>query len=110
MVSEHFSGPLPHPKHLSGYEQTLSGSANRIISMAEDRQGHHMKMDERILSAEVADRKLGMWLGFSAFLALVIAAFASGVITKDYKIAAVFLAAAAIGGIGMFVKGRANNG
>ena len=35
MISEHFSGPLPHPKHLAGYEAVAPGSADRIITMAE---------------------------------------------------------------------------
>ena len=35
MISEHFSGPLPHSKHIAGYEAVLPGSADRIITMAE---------------------------------------------------------------------------
>lgn len=47
MVSEHFSGPIPHPKHVEGYEKIEPGAANRIISMAEKQQDHHIEMEKR---------------------------------------------------------------
>ena len=30
-----FSGPLPHPEHFQAYQDTLSGAADRILTMAE---------------------------------------------------------------------------
>ncbi len=51
IVSEHFSGPLPHPKHLVGYEQISPGAADRIIAMAERQQTHHIEMDKKIVDA-----------------------------------------------------------
>lgn len=47
LVSEYFSDPIPHPKHIAGYEEILPGSADRIISMAEDSQKHRMEMDKK---------------------------------------------------------------
>lgn len=35
-----FSGPLPHPSILAGYENTLHGSANRILKMVEQNAGN----------------------------------------------------------------------
>lgn len=110
MVSEHFSGPIPHPKHVRGYEEISPGAADRIIRMAEVRQAHHMDMDKKILAAEVADRKLGMWLGAAAFVFLVACALVTALITDSEVIPGLFLGAAAIGGVGLFIRGRQNNG
>lgn len=108
MVSEHFSGPLPHPRHLSAYETISPGSAERIIGMAEKQQEHHMSMDRKVLGAEILDRKLGMWLGAIAFVFLITCALISALWTESEIIPGLFLTAAALGGVGLFVKGRGN--
>lgn len=108
MISENFSGPLPHPKHIAGYDTILPGSANRIIAMAENQQGHHIKMDQDILKAEITDRKLGMVLGAGAFAFLIICALITAILTESEIIPGLFLGTAAIGGVGLFIWGREN--
>lgn len=49
---EYFSGPLPPPEILSGYEQIEQGLASRIVSMAEREQSHTHAMDRRLLRNE----------------------------------------------------------
>lgn len=46
-VSE-FSGPLPHPGILEGYEKILPGSADRILTMAEEEANHRRQIDNSI--------------------------------------------------------------
>lgn len=43
---EHHSGPIPPADEISKYELTLSGSANRIICMAEKQQNHVFEMQK----------------------------------------------------------------
>lgn len=38
-----FTGPLPHPDSFAGYENTLPGAADRILSMAEKEQNHRTR-------------------------------------------------------------------
>ena len=38
VVRSEFSGPIPPPSIIKGYEEVLPGAAERIISMAENRQ------------------------------------------------------------------------
>lgn len=47
MSKESFSGPLPHPKHLSEYEKISPGAADRIITMAEESQEHIQELDKK---------------------------------------------------------------
>lgn len=42
-----FSGPLPNPDILAGYEKTLPGAADRIIRMAENEQKERHKFMHR---------------------------------------------------------------
>ena len=110
MISEHFSGPIPHPRHLRGYEEVAPGAAERIIGMAEKQQAHHMHMDKSVLSAEISDRKLGMWLGAGAFAFLVGCALVTALTIDSEIVPGLFLGAAAIGGVGLFIRGRQNGG
>jgi uncharacterized membrane protein len=41
------AGPLPSPDVFAGYEKVLSGSADRIIKMAESEQMHRQTLDRR---------------------------------------------------------------
>lgn len=45
--SERFQGPVPHPNLMAGYEEVLPGSADRILTMAEQSATHIRKMQER---------------------------------------------------------------
>ena len=59
-----FSGPLPPPGILAGYETALPGSAERILKMAEKEQVFSHKQEARIVSANIAAEKQGMTFGF----------------------------------------------
>jgi uncharacterized membrane protein len=106
MVSETFSGPIAHPRHLREYESILPSSADRIISMAEVRNHHHIEMDQKLSNAEIADRKLGMMIGGGLFAFLIIAALSTALFTENAALTSIFMGTAIIGGIGLFVKGR----
>jgi uncharacterized membrane protein len=102
---EQFSGPIAHPRHLREYEEVLPGAADRIISMAENNLRQRREMEKTALEAEIADRKLGMWLGFISLSLLV--AFAFVCILKGMLVGAgLLLSAAALGTIGAFIRGR----
>lgn len=59
-----FSGPMPPPNILSGYEKILPGAADRILSMAEMQSKHRQSMEKRMIEAEARDGLLGILFGF----------------------------------------------
>jgi hypothetical protein len=63
-------------------------------------------MDQKVVSADVADRKLGMYLGAGLFGLLIVGAFASLFVTANPIVPGLFLGTAAIGGVVAFIKGR----
>ncbi|MBI5970772.1 MAG: DUF2335 domain-containing protein [Deltaproteobacteria bacterium] len=46
MVGQMYSGPLPRPEMLKGYEEILPGAADRIIKMAERQSSHRQDMEK----------------------------------------------------------------
>ncbi|MGI9250303.1 MAG: DUF2335 domain-containing protein [Pseudohongiellaceae bacterium] len=104
IVSEQFSGPLPHPDHLQKYENTLPGAADRIFGMAE-RNGEHLEhMNEATLDAMAENTKRGMNYGAGLFLALIICAFGSLFLVDNPIIPAIFLGPMVIVGVMGFVR------
>ena len=71
MKMDAFSGPLPPPQILEGYEKILKGSADRIIRMAENQASHRQAMETCIIKAEITDTKLGMTYAFIIMLLTV---------------------------------------
>jgi len=105
LVSENFSGPMPHPKHLQQYEEILPGSAKRMLAMAEKAQEHNASMQKTIVAAEVEDQKRGMVFGFIGLLvALGFAGYSAFLGRAD--LAAIFVGSVVLGAITLFVKGR----
>lgn len=106
ILREQFSGPLPHPRHLREYADLIPDGPNRIMTMAEDSLRHQRAQEEKALSAEVSERKLGILLGFAAFIALILAAIGTAWIGAHPSVPIALVGASAIGGISVLIKGR----
>ena len=78
--SRRWSGPIPSPEHLAGYESVLQGLADRIVSMWEQQQAHRVRMessgleiDRRIVIADIIQSYSGTALSFVSAMAFLIA-------------------------------------
>jgi uncharacterized membrane protein len=67
--STQWSGPLPPPEALQKFEQIITGSADRILQMAELEQKHRIERERVALGAEIADTRLAAlgWAGASQY-------------------------------------------
>lgn len=66
--SEMYSGPLPSADQMAQYENTLPGSANRIIAMAEMQNKHRREMEKIDLPVKHKQFKRGQY--FSLIIGL----------------------------------------
>ncbi len=66
-----FSGPLPHPEIMAGYEQVLPGSADRILTRAENQQRHRHELDSAALKSEIRMELLG-WISGTVVTIIVL--------------------------------------
>lgn len=64
----HFSGPLPAPEALAGYDRIMPGLANRIVEMAEAYQKHQIGLERDQFKAATEFGRRGQWLGFGVAL------------------------------------------
>jgi uncharacterized membrane protein len=70
-VAMAFSGPVPPPSIMEGWERVLPGSADRILKMAEKQQDADISLTERKLDRDDAFRTKGLYLGAGLILLLL---------------------------------------
>lgn len=58
---QQFSGPLPPPSVLSGYENVGEGFANRVIALAEKQQAHRHQFEDKSVDAAINAEKRGQY-------------------------------------------------
>ena len=97
-----FSGPIPPPNIIKGYEEILPGSADRIIAMAENQSKHRQKMEEIKFRSESRDGLLGIIFAFVLGISCIIVA-AIIVILVPKSAGAIFGSLLGITGIGSFI-------
>lgn len=65
------SGPLPSPDSLAQYEQVLPGSADRIVTMAEEQADHRRRQESWWVKTDSFLSFLGLILTFVALMAFL---------------------------------------
>ena len=107
-----FSGPLPPPQILDGYERACPGTANRIIEMAEAQSAHRRLMEQRALEGQIdamrhqfAEARRGQVC--ACLVALAFVACGTYCIVHGYEWAGSGIGAVGLGGIvTTFILGR----
>lgn len=69
---EFFSGPIPHPSIVEGYEKILPGAADRILAMAEKEGEFRHSYLSKKLSVESRDSLLGIILASAICASLIV--------------------------------------
>lgn len=67
-----FSGPMPPPSLLEGYELLIPGAAERILKMAESDAKHQQEIEFAALRVMESERKRGQHYGFVIGLAALV--------------------------------------
>ena len=108
-ISVSYSGPLPPPNMLAGYEQTLEGSAERIVRQAEVASERRHRLEETLVNANVRLAARGQVFAFVIAMTglvggIVLAALGEPIPGAASAIIAVGVVA------GMFVSTRRKDG
>lgn len=103
--TEIFSGPIPPPEILEAYERVVKGSANRILTMAEEQSKHRKKLEEIVVLGGSRNQAAGMIFAF--VLSLVIVGSGAFLIYHDKSLEGFGLILSdLLGLIGVFVYGK----
>jgi uncharacterized membrane protein len=73
-VLRQWSGPMPDPATLRGYEEVLPGAAERILQMAEVAAKGHHEINLKLAEAEISSARVGRNLAFLLALVALVAA------------------------------------
>ena len=63
-TAESYSGPLPPPVLLRGYDEIVENGAERIFRMAEQQAAHRQELERMLLGGQDRRASRGQWLGF----------------------------------------------
>ncbi len=100
-----FSGPIPHPDTLHGYDLIIPGAAERILAMAEADAKHQREIEMAALNAAKSEVRLGQWLGFIIGLA-ALGTSLTAIILDAEVVAGIIGGTTVVGLVSAFIFGR----
>lgn len=76
---QQYSGPVPPPEILHGFEQIVPGAAERILAMAEENGKHQREMEKKALTVAfrtvLIGQIFGLVIGILAFITCIVALY-----------------------------------
>ncbi len=111
-----FSGPLPPPEIIQGYENVVPGSGERILAMAEKQQEHRLTIEKqqqehqvasetKLINNEIRLNYLGLICAF--FIAVFGLSGSIYLGLKDKPVASAILSGGTLASlVGVFISGR----
>jgi len=100
-----FSGPIPPPSVLEGYERLVQGAAERILVMAESDAKHQQEIEFAALRAAEAEIRRGQFFGFVIGLTALGASMLALAMGSP-AVAGVIGGTTVIGLVSVFIVGR----
>lgn len=103
--SSSFSGPIPPPEILKGYNDIIDGGANRILIMTEMQLSHRISLEKDVIKQQQKQSGRGQIMGFIlAFLCLGSATFLG--FTGHDTLAGIIATTTILGLVAVFVLGK----
>lgn len=99
-----FSGPLPPPEVLEGYERIVPGAAKKLITMALRQSKHRQELERKVIESDVQRSRDGLWVGGALSLTSIILG-AVAVFTGQDTAGATIATATVVSLAGVFVYG-----
>lgn len=100
-----FSGPIPPPEILKGYNEVVQNGAERIISMAEKQSAHRMQLEDFAVKEELTQSRRGQVFGFTLGIVGMGLATTLAIYGHD-TVAGIFGTTTIIGLVTVFVLGK----
>jgi uncharacterized membrane protein len=100
-----FSGPLPPPEILRGYETLIAGAAERILVIAEEDAKHLRAIEMAALQAARAESRMGQIFGLIIGLA-ALGTTVAALMLGSPTVAALIGGGTVVGLVSVFILGR----
>lgn len=102
-------GPLPSPETLKQYDELLPGTAERIISMAERQNIHRIDLENKVITRQLQDSRVGQFMGFLIAVLFAAVAYSLGMNGHD-TLAGVLGGSTLVSLVAIFVVGKKKQG
>ena len=103
--SSSFSGPIPPPEILKGYNDIIDGGANRILIMTEMQLSHRISLEKDVIKQQQKQSGRGQIFGFiTAIIGILVAAVLA--LYGHETVAGIFGTTTIIGLVAVFVIGK----
>ncbi|WP_191117111.1 MULTISPECIES: DUF2335 domain-containing protein [Vibrio harveyi group] len=104
-ISQQYSGPLPPPSMLEGYDRVQFGFAERIVSMAEREQEHRHQLENRGVQGAIDKDKRSQ--RYALGIVIFLASLCGGLIFAGHDIAGSVLGGTTlVGTVALFITGK----
>jgi uncharacterized membrane protein len=100
-----FSGPLPHPEIMIGYNKIVPNAAERILAMAESDAEHQREIEMFAITSTRNEARLGQILGFTIGISALIVALICALNGQE-NVAMVIGGTTVVGLVSAFIIGR----
>jgi len=100
-----YSGPVPHPSLLQGYENVIEGGAERLLKMAEKQSDHRMSIEKTVVTSQMKQSERGQHYGLGISVTCLILATVMAFFGLT-AVAIALLTSTIIGLTAVFVIGR----
>lgn len=98
-------GPLPLPEHFKKYEEILPGSAERILTMAENQSTHRQELEKCVIYSSTRNETLGVIFAFIIFMTTI--GLGAWLLYNNKNVGGLAtIASAVFGGVGVFIYGK----
>ncbi len=94
-VEQHFTGPLPPPEILAGYDEIVPGTAEKIIARFIEQGTHRMELEKVVVNGSNKRANWGLAAGFVIALTTIAGAVYAMSLGYDIAGAAVVIASLA---------------
>lgn len=103
-----YSGPIPHPRLLKEFDDSIPNGADRIMKMTEQQSTHRMDLETKVVTANNRDSLLGVI--FAGIVGIIIVIGSMFLIYNDKNIQGlgILLTSAAVY-IGVFLKSKSRD-
>ncbi|MCK5130792.1 MAG: DUF2335 domain-containing protein [Candidatus Sabulitectum sp.] len=83
-VTTHYRGPLPPPKDIEHYNNSIPDGANRIMTMVETESQHRIEMEKKIVSSQISQSGRGQHYGLILGILGILAGSAVALLGHDW--------------------------
>ena len=111
-VTTRFSGLVPHPDILAGYEKVCPGAAERIIKMAENQTAHRIELEKIVIDSNNKKAQNGQVFAFAITIVAIIAGSIVAIIGKNtasYLLGGILSGGTIVSVVGLFLYGKREN-